>query len=639
MATHDTLEVPGHPRFPARADLPARQRHRRAGREPVRRPGRRQHRPAHRDARREARLLAAPRRRRRPARNRAPGFLEPVTDHADQYAFLEPEGEVFYYTWPLMLRCTEPVMPEGRRLRAPEDWTAGTPSATPRAATGAGRRAAGSSTTCSSTHCGDDPPSPCPLQGKGRRRQGARPTRTSTCTTRSSRRRHGAARFGPGNGTAVITGCASPACRCGRSALYRHVTLRQDRRFITHTLNFVSFERGAMPHCVRVPARRRSSSAPTWSSSTTTRTRSPTPARTAPTPRQTWETDASRWRPTGRRPGPGRRDAQDGARHLRRRVRRHRQRWSATTTSSSHVGSDQRARERTLIWSGAGDLRYWRLDDVPRRRPSPAERHGAVQVLDDAKAKLDDFGFSDLLVVENFPVALVAYGYTRLGRAPVDVMLRPFPAPKSAGKRTRRPCTARRPRPRRCSSSSTPRGCSPGWSSNGMLNAGRRPCRTALGRRPGPPPRPKAAAARWPADHPEAAELCLAAAHARARAHPQPRGALRLRRGHDGEYLIPEPLTFGLFADIHQEFTLGALVSLVEHRLTNGSTPPGTAPAVRLGPPCGRHDGACAACLHLAFGCNQFNEHLDRAVLFGTPPRRTSNGLDIAFWELLPPLP
>ena len=33
------------------------------------------------------------------------------------------------------------------------------------------------------------------------------------------------------------------------------------------------------------------------------------------------------------------------------------------------------------------------------------------------------------------------------------------------------------------------------------------------------------------------------------------------------EFVIPNMLTFGLFADTHQEFTLGALVSLVEHRL------------------------------------------------------------------------
>ena len=33
--------------------------------------------------------------------NRAPGFLRPVLDLSDEYALLEPDGEVFYNVWPL----------------------------------------------------------------------------------------------------------------------------------------------------------------------------------------------------------------------------------------------------------------------------------------------------------------------------------------------------------------------------------------------------------------------------------------------------------------------------------------------------------------------------------------------------------
>ncbi len=87
------------------------------------------------------------------------------------------------------------------------------------------------------------------------------------------------------------------------------------------------------------------------------------------------------------------------------------------------------------------------------------------------------------------------------------------------------------------------------------------------------------------------------------------------------EYLIPELLTIGLYADTHQEFTLGALVSLVEHRLSDwlDATLDG-AGTCAWDPQCGQQDGACATCLHLAFGCTSFNADLDRAVLFGTPP-------------------
>ena len=88
------------------------------------------------------------------------------------------------------------------------------------------------------------------------------------------------------------------------------------------------------------------------------------------------------------------------------------------------------------------------------------------------------------------------------------------------------------------------------------------------------------------------------------------------------EYLIPELLTIGLYADTHQEFTLGALVSLVEHRLAEwlDATLDG-ADTCAWDPQCGQQDGACAACLHLAFGCATFNAELDRAVLFGSAAR------------------
>jgi hypothetical protein len=100
------------------------------------------------------------------------------------------------------------------------------------------------------------------------------------------------------------------------------------------------------------------------------------------------------------------------------------------------------------------------------------------------------------------------------------------------------------------------------------------------------------------------------------------------------EYLIPELLTIGLYADTHQEFTLGALVSLIEHKLTEwlDATLDG-AEQCAWDPECSTAAGACAACLHLAFGCDQFNDNLDRAVLFGTPPGHEQVlNLDHGFW-------
>jgi hypothetical protein len=98
------------------------------------------------------------------------------------------------------------------------------------------------------------------------------------------------------------------------------------------------------------------------------------------------------------------------------------------------------------------------------------------------------------------------------------------------------------------------------------------------------------------------------------------------------EYLIPSMMTFGIYANVHQEFTLGALVSLLEHRLGAwlDATTEG-AQTCAWDPVCGEHEGACASCLHLAFGCTERNRGLDRAVLFGAP---AGHELEIAtgFW-------
>ncbi len=287
------------------------------------------------------------------------------------------------------------------------------------------------------------------------------------------------------------------------------------------------------------------------------------------------------------------------------------------------VGAGQRAQERTLIWSGAGGkLKTWKLDTFAQAAQAGG-RHGAIQVLDDAKDKLRQFGFSDLLVVENFPVALVAYGFTRLGRDPQHVMLRHFPIPKKGKARDKTPIYI--------SPSKTEAAffeldaeqvlqwlvTNLGHISMPALPSGGDAQATLVRRRAA-----KAAALVLYKTDGQAAALMETLQHTIAHALIRNLGE---RSGFSqetmAEYLIPELLTVGLYADTHQEFTLGALVSLVEHKLSEwlDATAEG-AETCAWDPECGVQDGACAACLHLAFGCSEFNGNLDRAVLFGTPP-------------------
>jgi hypothetical protein len=100
------------------------------------------------------------------------------------------------------------------------------------------------------------------------------------------------------------------------------------------------------------------------------------------------------------------------------------------------------------------------------------------------------------------------------------------------------------------------------------------------------------------------------------------------------EYLIPEALTIGLYANVHQEFTLGALVSLVEHNLSTWLKEAMRGTEIcTWDPRCSEHDGACANCLHLAFGCEHRNQDLDRALLYGSAdPAARATAVAAGYW-------
>jgi hypothetical protein len=83
------------------------------------------------------------------------------------------------------------------------------------------------------------------------------------------------------------------------------------------------------------------------------------------------------------------------------------------------------------------------------------------------------------------------------------------------------------------------------------------------------------------------------------------------------EWLVPETLTFALFANSLKSLTLGSLWTLINHRV-----PEWLEEASRVVLRCEndpicyqRSPRSCERCLYLTFGCQRFNEHLDRAVL------------------------
>jgi hypothetical protein len=553
-----------------------------------------------------------------PPVNRAPGYLKPVSNHADQYAFLEPEGEVFYYTWPLTLRCTNRACQKAAVFERLEDWSAykGNPAKCDKCGS---RREQYDYMLVHS--CGNDAPMPvwpCKVKDESGHEHGIKDVYlndTGSFITSTWRCRHGSCN------DRVISRMRQPPCRCGEGP-YQYVLVRQERRFITQTFSFVSFARGPMVQ-LRAAAGAGKVVVGSYLEYFTDYEKALGDAgKDRGDAEAKWRTMRAALEATGTKP--------EEIAEMRKLVLGESGDAFDEVISLvgdenvvAELGSSQRAAERTLIWGGAGGLRTWRLETFRQAalQGGPARR-GAVSVLNAAEAKLKQVGFSDLLVVENFPVALVAYGFTRLGRDPQQVMLRAFPSPKKGKYRDKTPVYLS---PTKTEAvffeldaervlrwlADNNRVAMPDLPSGGSTEADLVRRRTA-----------KAHMLRLYRNDPDVGVLVYKLQHTIAHALIRNLGE---RSGFSeetmAEYLIPELLTIGLYADTHQEFTLGALVSLVEHRLGEwlDATLDG-ADTCAWDPQCGQQDGACAACLHLAFGCTSFNADLDRAVLFGTPP-------------------
>ncbi len=592
-----------------------------------------------------------------PALPRTSGYLQPVTDHPDEYAVVEPDGPMFYKTWPLVMRCTNDACRKAVSFDNEAEWQQAArhhpkrdPAFCDRKGCGAPRRQFEYMLV---HHCGNDRPlliPPCKVKDGAGKEHGYKHVclyDTRTFETSTWRCRHGACGASGGIGRR-ISGMRMPGCGCGmQPPTYRHVTMRQDIRFNPHTLKLVTFDPTPMKTLRSVPG------------SETVVVGSYLEFFTDDWREALEEVGKDRGKALARWERMRKLLEADGASHEEMDETRRDilgtsggafdaiEGLVADDPALHDVGARLRARERTLIWGGGGggeDLSVWRMQKF-RDAAAAGGRGGAVQVIDDAKHKLDDYGFSDLLVVDNFPVALAAFGYTRIGRHPSNSMLRAFPGLKSG------PAKNRNKTPIYCSATTTEavffeldaeRVIS--WlSANSALKSAVPPLpdralNDGLDRRRAT----KAFMLRESYRHPEVSQLCLLLQHTLAHALIKNLGE-RSGFGEDtmSEYLIPETLTVGLFADVHQELSLGALVALVEHRLGEWLDAAAEgAEDCEWDPHCSEHDGACMACLHLSFGCDHLNGLLDRAVLFGSPERDEDKlSVDMGFWEPLPPLP
>lgn len=267
-----------------------------------------------------------------------------------------------------------------------------------------------------------------------------------------------------------------------------------------------------------------------------------------------------------------------------------------------------------------------------RRRGDEA---GAKDI-EEARTKGSDLmGITDVRVINDFPLALCAYGYTRTSRDPARTIITPFPVDD----RGRIPVFALSSETEALWFQLNPERVVTWLIENGVSEGSSLPASAPeawawlYGNVPGLGESPH-----------EPGYGCLAAVAVRMLLHSMSHVFLRriewsgFSPSSVGEYLIPGSLSFILYANRHAETKIGGLTTLYEQRLNTWLWD-----AVQSGqeciydPICTDDGGSCAGCTHREHNCVLFNRELSRATLYGGPTPETGalKGLGIrhGFWD------
>jgi len=252
--------------------------------------------------------------------------------------------------------------------------------------------------------------------------------------------------------------------------------------------------------------------------------------------------------------------------------------------------------------------------DVARMLRRSGDEAGALDIEDGQRKASELLGISSIRVVNNFPLALCAYGYTRTARDPSRTVITPFPVDE----RGRIPVFAITAETEALWFELDPLRVYEWLIQNGIAGG-------TL------PASREEAWARMYAEVPGLREAPhepsygqLEAVAIRTLLHTM--SHLFLRRiewsgfapSSVGEYLIPGSLSFILYANRHAETKIGGLTTLFEQRLNTWLWD-----AVQSGrecvydPICEDEGGSCAGCTHREHNCGSFNRELSRATVYG----------------------
>ena len=266
-----------------------------------------------------------------------------------------------------------------------------------------------------------------------------------------------------------------------------------------------------------------------------------------------------------------------------------------------------------------------------RHRGDEAGAHDIEGGLDKARNLL---GISEIRVVNDFPLALCAYGYTRTSRDPQRTVITPFPVDE----RGKIPIFAIGAETEALWFQLDPKRIVAWLTENGLAG--------------GEVPATAEEAWAWlyaeipglrEAPH-EPSYYQRDAVAIRTLLHTMSHVFLRriewsgFSPSSVGEYLIPGSLSFILYANRYAETKIGGLTTLFEQRLNTWLWD-----AVQSGhecvydPICSDEGGSCAGCTHREHNCVSFNRELSRATVYGgpTPQKSVFGGMTLqqGYWN------
>lgn len=256
------------------------------------------------------------------------------------------------------------------------------------------------------------------------------------------------------------------------------------------------------------------------------------------------------------------------------------------------------------------------IEDVARWARDRRNEKDALTIQKTSHMIRNFLGVAEVKAMDDFPIALCAYGYTRVTRDPARSEIRPFPP----GPDGRLPLYVH------------PSETEALWFQLDPTRVARWLLENGLASGPVPDGREEAwawifrqAPSLWLYRVPAPEEERIANA-IETLLHTMSHVLLKriewsgFSSSSIGEYLLPGTLSFVLFVSRYTGSKLGGLITLFEHRLSSwlwDSVQAGN--ECLYDPLCSDEGGSCVGCLHREYGCFNFNHNLSRATLYGGP--------------------